>query len=174
METLSIKCPHCKQQFGIRNNSDKDKLQIKCPHCNNDISVVLRKKPIQMAGSVPDDTDSGETMTGMDMMKGDPVIIFNGVDYPLQIGRNTIGRGGSSSMATIKLPSEDRYMSRTNAIINVKKLPNGTHYVTASSINERNLVQVNGRPINMGDRTVLQNGYILTLGNTKVVFSLKQ
>ena len=171
MEPIAVQCPHCERQFGVRNNSDKEKITIKCPYCQNDITVVIRKKPIHMAtGNVEND----ETMTGMDMMKGEPVIVFNGVDYPLQIGRNTIGRSGTTSLATIQLASDDRYMSRLNAIINVKKLSDGTYYVTASSINERNLVQVNDHPINMGDSTVLLNGYILTLGNTKVVFSLKQ
>jgi len=178
-----ITCPKCKEKLTIDVDPKKEKFAVKCPICDNTFTVALRKKEVKIptTATVADSSmygmhksDSSDTLSALDIMKGEPVLIFEGVTYPLQIGRNTIGRKSTQGMATIQLPSNDRYMSRVNAVINVTKVADETFSAVLNSANERNLARVNGKEIKMEDRIILLNGYILTLGNSQVLFSLKQ
>lgn len=101
-----------------------------------------------------------------------PMLVLNGQEYHLNVGRNTVGRKAHSSSSLIQIVTDDRYMSRTNAIVEVYRLPNGWQ-VCISSYNEDNLVKINGLPVPMGDRIILMPGMIITLGRTELLFTIK-
>ena len=101
-----------------------------------------------------------------------PMLVLNGQQYRLNVGRNTVGRKAHSSSSLIQIVTDDRYMSRTNAIVEVYRLPNGWQ-VCISSYNEDNLVKINGLSVPMGDRIILMPGMIITLGRTELLFTIK-
>ena len=116
-----------------------------------------------------------DTITHEDMLKsmGQPMLMFGNHSFKLALGMNMVGRKSETSQATLQLPTDDRYMSRVNARIDVSRTVSGSWHVTISSVNERNLVKVNGRTVSMTDKLVLMNGQVITLGHSDVYFCLK-
>ncbi len=115
----------------------------------------------------------GETVpySGSPVRGTRPVLVFAGVSYPLAVGINTVGRRGQTSQASIQLPTTDMCMSRVNATFDVVKLADGSYHVSVSSVNEHNLVQINGHSVPVNNRIMLLDGMLLTLGRSTVTFT---
>jgi uncharacterized protein YbaR (Trm112 family) len=99
-------------------------------------------------------------------------LTFEGNDYPLEEGRNIVGRKGTTSKATVQIATEDRYMSRQHCSITVTTLPDGTKKAVLSNYQNKNLTSVDGQEIETGDEIRLTNGDRITMGHTTVVFKL--
>ena len=85
----------------------------------------------------------------------------------LKPGSNIIGRRAETGTADIKI-SNDMYMSRRHVRIDVvKKLLGYEHHLV--EINSKNIVKLNGKPINRGDILVIRFGDTLTLGKTDII-----
>ena len=190
---LNFKCPYCQTPITIRNTGGLDHVKIACPNCQHSITVKINKKPIKVENPTPvqaaqtihaqpvqqapqsgvhvQQKDENETLfikTASDI--GVPVLILNGTKYRLSLGHNTIGRVSPSSTATLQLPVSDPYMSRTNVFLDVTKTDMGTWQVVISSCNDRNLAKVNGHPLEIGNRIILQEGNRIGLGHTELLF----
>lgn len=100
------------------------------------------------------------------------MLVVNGREYRLNVGRNTVGRKAHTSTSLIQIETDDRYMSRTNAIIEVYQVQGGWQ-VCVSSYTENNLVKINNLSIPMGDRIILLSGMTLTMGHTTMQFVIK-
>lgn len=124
----------------------------------------------QQAASKPKDKDETE-FGNLSGSQGKPVLITNGKVYPLRMGRNTVGRRSESSTATLQIETEDRYMSRVNAIVEVSRTAYGDWHIIIGSCNENNLVKIDGHSLLIGDRVVLQAGNIIRLGHSDIAFS---
>ncbi len=112
-------------------------------------------------------------MGGRPAAQGRPVLVFGGACYPLVEGRNTVGRRGQTSQASIQLPTADMCMSRVNAMLDVVKLAGGSYHVSVSSVNEHNLVKINGHAVPVNNRIMLLDGMVLTLGQSTVTFTYR-
>ena len=99
-------------------------------------------------------------------------LTFEGNDYPLEEGRNIVGRKGTTSKATVQIATEDRSMSRQHRSITVTTLPDGTKKAVLSNYQNKNLTTVDGQEIETGDEIRLTNGDRVTMGHTTVVFKL--
>lgn len=201
MNTISVKCPKCQKTFGLKNTEGKSSVNIECPYCKSPIKVIINRKPIRLntegeqqrpqsggdetmyksqftheaAAQQPAyDKDDTEPYAGLASASMSPALLMDGKTYELPIGRNTVGRKAASSLSTLQLDTADRYMSRTNAIIDVARSLDGSWRVTISSSNERNLVKIDGHSIAMGDRIILQPGNTITLGHTNIDFTYKK
>ncbi len=128
----------------------------------------IQEQPIPNAVDKEDETEYGE-LSGLE---NKPSLMLNGINYPLQMGRNTVGRRSATSSASLQLPIKDPYMSRQNAIIEVGQIMQGKWYVTISSCNKQNLAKVNGQEIKIGDKMVLQPKNVIRLGHTDIIFTL--
>ena len=95
---------------------------------------------------------------------------FNGVRYNLEIGRNTIGRKAKTSNADVQLDTSDLYMSRQHAIINVRRMPDGSIKSDIANDKNKNATLVNGIEIMPNDILVLQDGATIKMGHTTVTF----
>lgn len=131
----------------------------------------LKKHSVNpQANNKPKDKD--ETEFGLlSGSQGKPVLITNGTVYPLRMGRNTVGRRSPSSTATLQINTDDRFMSRVNAVVEVGRVVNGEWHIVIASCNENNLVKLDGHSLFIGDRVVLQAGNIIRLGHTDIAFS---
>ena len=112
-------------------------------------------------------------MGGRTAAQGRPVLVFGGACYPLVEGRNTVGRRGQTSQASIQLPTTDMCMSRVNAMLDVVKLADGSFHVSVSSVNEHNLVKINGHAVPVNNRIMLLDGMVLMLGQSIVKFTYR-
>ena len=190
MQTKRIQCPNCKVVLDVKNSKNEEVKQITCPKCKAILQVKFLpqkapleaetyyapKKPIvdsgatQLAGS-----SYGATQLAMPSAKESYKVClqFGGVIYPLEEGRNIVGRKASTSTATVQIETADRYMSRQHCSITVTTLPDGTKKVVLSNYQNKNQTTVDGQPIETGDAIRLTDGNSITMGRTTVVFKTR-
>lgn len=93
-------------------------------------------------------------------------LVLDGKSYPLSIGNNIIGRIGSTSQATIKLETDDMYMSRQHCIIAVNRQSDGSIVTTLRNYQNKNRTAVDGKVVD-DDVTVRIFGECdITMGHT--------
>ena len=85
---------------------------------------------------------------------------------PLKMGPNVIGRIAQSGKADIQI-TQDPYMSRRHLQIDVVKTVHGIEHHLVE-INSKNIIVLNGKPIQRNDILMLNFGDKLTLGKTDV------
>ena len=95
-----------------------------------------------------------------------------GRSYSLAMGINTIGRGDSSSSASVQILTEDLYMSRNHAVIDVINTGREISHVLKFGENRQISIYHNGVPLNVGSNARLSNGDRIRLGHTELTFTV--
>ena len=175
-QTAEITCPQCHVRLNVTNSKDEAVKRIKCPNCGKQIDIRF-KRPAQEDGA----TQLGGVSTGGETQLGGANqisimschLILNGKKYDLQIGRNTIGRKAMTSNADVQLETDDLYMSRQHAIINVRRLPTGGITTSITNDQNKNATTVNGMELAKADEIVLNDGDQIKMGETTVTFHNK-
>ena len=190
MQTKRIVCPNCRAVLEVKNSQNEAVKQITCPSCKSELQVKFlpqqepmeaktyyapqKQRPAdngttQLAGSeygttqlVPDNPKSQATAK----------LIYDRVSYPLEEGRNIVGRKATSSQATVQIETADRYMSRQHCCITVTTLPDGTKKAVLCNYQNKNMTSVDGQEIGNSDAIRLTDGNNITMGHTTVSFSL--
>lgn len=93
-----------------------------------------------------------------------------GRTYPLAMGINTIGRGDPSSSASVQISTEDRYMSRNHAVIDVINTGREISHILKFGENRQISIYHNGIPLNIDSKANLSNGDRIRLGHTELTF----
>lgn len=99
-----------------------------------------------------------------------PVLMFNNQRYFLKSGRNIVGRKATTSEATIQIDTTDRMMSRQHAIIEVSKSEKGGLHTIICNYQNKNATLVNDEPLLADDQIRLMNRYVVTMGETKMIY----
>ena len=190
MMKKSVVCPNCGVILEVVNSKNEAVKQIFCPNCKIDLQVKfdsLSKQPLNAhtyyAPKSPSVGNMGETQlsrrkVGTTILASAPSknvsakLVFKGVDYPLQTGRNVIGRKATTSQASIQIATVDRYMSRQHAVIHLSTLPDGTLKATFQNYQNKNDTTVDGQPVETGDEIRLVDGNSITMGNTSIIFKI--
>lgn len=190
MQTKRIKCPKCGVVLDVKNSKNEEVKQITCPSCRTLLQVKFQpqqepmeaktfyappKQPVadngatQLAGG-----SFGATQLVMSPKKETSRVSlqYGGISYPLEEGRNIVGRKASTSTATIQIETADRYMSRQHCSITVTSLPDGTKKVVLSNYQNKNQTTVDGQSIDIGDEIRLTDGNSITMGHTTITFKL--
>lgn len=189
MQTKRIKCPKCGVVLDVKNSKNEEVKQITCPSCKTILQVKFQpqQEPIeaetyyappklsadngttQLAGS-----SFGATQLVMSPKKETSRVSlqYGGISYPLEEGRNIVGRKASTSTATIQIETADRYMSRQHCSITVTSLPDGTKKVVLSNYQNKNQTTIDGLPVETGDVIRLIDGNSITMGHTTITFKL--
>lgn len=189
MMKKSVVCPNCGVILEVVNSKNEAVKQIFCPNCKIDLQVRFDSPPKQPLDahtyyapkSQKDRDNNGETQlsrskAGATILAPAPSknisakLVFKGVDYPLQMGRNVIGRKATTSQASIQIATTDRYMSRQHAVIHVSTLPDGTLKATFQNYQNKNDTTIDGQPIETGDEIRLVDGNSITMGYTSIIF----
>ena len=171
-QTVEISCPQCHVRLSVTNSKNEAIKRIKCPNCGKQIDIRF-KRPVRedgatVLGGIP---TGGETQLGpVSVSRKKAYLEFNGVRYNLEIGRNTIGRKAKTSNADVQLDTSDLYMSRQHAIINVRRMPDGSIKSDIANDKNKNATLVNGIEIMPNDILVLQDGATIKMGHTTVTF----
>lgn len=93
-----------------------------------------------------------------------------GKSYSLSMGINTIGREDVSSSAHVQISTDDRYMSRNHAILEVFTSGSELTYILKYGENRQISIYHNGMPLNVGSTTQLHNRDAIRLGHTELTF----
>lgn len=164
MEAKRIKCPRCQGLLEVTNPKNSPELLINCPNpgCRAKIRLTFATGETQLAEQGPNEREAGR-------------LVFQGQDFPLREGVNTVGRHSQSCKSTIQLETNDLTMSRTHAQIEVRRLKSGRVKAILSDV--RDTEKVEAVPMMLDDETlfpedaiVLANGDVITMGHTKIKY----
>ena len=97
-------------------------------------------------------------------------LVCNGIEYPLKIGRNIVGRKSQLKPADIMLDVNDQYMSRQHIVIDVQQIGDKLR-ATIANYQNTNSTSVAGLPLNKGEELVLSNGMEIKMGDTVIIYS---
>jgi pSer/pThr/pTyr-binding forkhead associated (FHA) protein len=92
----------------------------------------------------------------------------------LQRGVNTLGRSASSSHASIQLNTNDGYMSRMHASIDLIMKSDGTFVHNLADAGSNNGTWHNGEKLEKGDQILLKPGDVIKIGHTAFEFKLEE
>ena len=173
-QTINIKCPGCGVVLRVTNSKDEPEKRFACPKCGKRIVVPFYKlKPED--GETQLDGKGGSQSTqlcGDDIMQS-CFLLHEGKEYELTIGSNTVGRLATTSIADVQIDSDDLFMSREHAVVNVRRLPNGSLKIDISNFKNKNTTKVNGLLLEHDDAIVLHDGDTIEMGNTSLSFHTK-
>jgi len=196
MTEKKVVCPYCMTKLVVQNPyKDKSVLNVICPKCKKKSRVVFKPEdePMEahtyLGDSKPQsntfETQLGKTPTS-NVSNGYETSLVNerkriskvtahlscaGVNYPLSEGRNTIGRRSEIIRASIPIMTTDVYMSRRHCIIDVKILRDGSQKAVLYNFENKNSTFIDGVKVEKGDGIILMDGNIITMGDTKIIFS---
>ena len=180
MSEIKIKCPTCGKVLKLADAPNIDQATFTCPICK-DKHVVGKCQRIvdtpsaeetQYAGNVNRSFHSGEETQIASTQQGVGCLVDStGRSYTLCQGINTIGRQAQTSAATIQIQTDDHYMSRSHAIIEVRQ-GGGKMLHLLKNGNNKNPSYLNGTLITDGDQLILNNGDCMKFGKTELTFKL--
>lgn len=171
-QTINVKCPGCGITLEVTNTNGEAEKRFDCPNCGKKILMRYQQH----------DDDDGDTnlggkpvsgatqLGGLNVQHMSSHLMFGGRRYDLQVGPNSVGRKASTSTADIKIDTDDLYMSRAHAIINVRRLPDGGIKCDITNDKNKNTTRVNGNIVGPDDAIVLHDGDRIQMGNTTVTF----
>ena len=169
MGKIFIVCPECRQQLSFNEVPGYQNMVVECPKCHFKANVSVYQGGAHARGAQGADEMPTQlvmppkTVTDIGQIR----VKSTGEIQFLQPGKNIIGRRAQTGTADIKI-STDMYMSRQHVMIDVVKTVSGyEHHLV--EINSKNIVKLNGKPINRGDVLILKFGDTMTLGTTDIV-----
>lgn len=183
MNEIKIKCPKCGKILRLADNPNINNAVFTCPVCKekNKVGVCQRivDAPVQNISSeetqyfFPSSAPSGdETQIAGSSVQQPGIGYFidnNGRTYKLHLGVSTIGRKASTSYALVQIYTEDRYMSRNHAIIEVKNAGGQIIHILRHGAG-KNSSYINGTIMQGSDQFILNDGDRLTFGKTELTF----
>lgn len=190
MQTKRITCPNCKVVLDVKNSKNETVKQITCPSCQCVLNVKFpeQQEPLDAETyyappkqHIADDgatqlasSDNGATQLVRHATKQQKIakLLFGGIYYKLEEGRNIVGRKGCTSTATVQIDTADRYMSRQHCEIIVTTMPDGNMKVVLHNYQNKNLTTIDGHAIDTGDEIRLTDNNSITMGRTTVTFKL--
>ena len=158
----------------------EDEKLITCPQCKAVLKVRFRHEaPLEAKTVLAGGLNNGETqlggMNGATQLASASnakscYLCVAGQNYPLAIGLNTVGRKAPSSQASLQIETDDRYMSRRHAKIEVRNLAGGISQAIISNDQKKNATYVDGQELQSGDAVILRNGSEIIMGKTHVIY----
>lgn len=169
MGKIFIVCPECRQQLSFNEIPGYQNMVVECPKCHFKANASIYMSGAQSRGAQgSDDMPTQLVMPPKSVADIGQIRVkaTNEIQF-LKAGQNVIGRRAKTGTADIKI-STDMYMSRQHVRIDV--VSKGTGYEhRLVELNSKNIVKLNGKPINRGDILLLKFGDTLTLGTTDII-----
>lgn len=190
MSEIKIKCPTCGKILRLADAPNINQATFTCPVCKDKHMVGKCQRYVdaptteetrysgnqsgeetRIAGGCANGGEKTRIYSAPQQPAIGSLIDASGRVYTLRQGTNTIGRKADSSPATVQIVTDDRYMSRNHAIIEVQQSANKTVHLLKNGAN-KNPSYLNGTLIAAGDQLVLNNGDRLQLGKTTLTFKV--
>lgn len=173
-QTINIKCPSCGVILKVTNSKNEPVKRFACPKCYKPIMVPFYKLNPE-DGETQMDGKKGAQSTQLvsNEMQQSCHLTCEGKEYDLPVGTYSIGRQAVTSTADIQIDTDDLYMSREHAMLNVRRLADGGIKVDVSNLKNKNTTKVNDYMLEPGDAIVVHDGDVIKMGNTTVTVHIK-
>ncbi len=149
---------------------------IECPHCHFKAKANVYQSGAFGQGGYGANDAATQLPSDFHPAQMDEVgiikVLETGRTFQLKEGTNVLGRVASSGTADLKI-SNDPYMSRRHLQVDVVKTPWGLEHRLVE-IDSKNIIILNGKPIQRGDILKLNFGDKMTLGQTEVILDRPQ
>ena len=176
MDTILVTCPNCRSRLSIKNEPGVQEKILGCPICKYKAKVSLYM--IGQAGKggrgSSDESTQLPTCLGRQVKNdvGQMRVVQTGQICELRMGSQVLGRLATSGTADLQIGSDnykDKYMSRRHVQIDVVKNLLGCIEHHLVEIGSKNIIKLNGKDIQRGDKIVLKFGDKLLLGETEII-----
>lgn len=137
-----------------------------------EVHYVREERPVPAHNMQTQRMDARTIMAPESLSATGKLVDNYGRSYSLAMGINTIGRGDSSSSASVQISTEDLYMSRNHAVIDVINTGREISHVLKFGENRQISIYHNGVPLNVGSNARLSNGDRIRLGHTELTFTV--
>lgn len=169
MKKVFLVCPNCRTRLSFpKVEGYQDKI-VECPICHFKalVNVYLSGKAGQGGhGSNDEATQLPGNVWQSSSDVGQIRVATTGQRCPLKLGKNVIGRIAQTGKADIQI-THDAYMSRQHVLIDVVQGAHGLEHRLVE-IGSKNIVLLNGKPIQRNDILHLKFGDCMTLGKTDI------
>jgi len=175
---ITTTCPACSFQGKISDFPAVNTKEVFCPSCNAPLQIAE-----DAAGNITcpvckskfsADVEHGGTAVNEDIARlykvGKLQCLTDSALYELKRGPNSIGRQHGSSTATVQIATDDDFMSRNHANIEVVFNKDSTFSHILSDNKSLNRTFHNGKALEAGDRIYLKSGDKVRLGHTEFLF----
>lgn len=183
MNEIKIKCPDCGKILRLADKPNINNAVFTCPVCNGKHRVGdcprMMNAPKQSITSEetqygtsqysPSNAEETQIAGATQAAKIGHLVDNYGRSYQLSIGINTIGRKAYSSTASVQIDVNDRTMSRSHAIIEVKNVGGQIMHILRNGAN-KNPSFLNGALLESSDQLILNNGNSVKFGDTVLIF----
>ncbi len=163
-----IMCPKCENYltFDETNYTEGQSLVFICPHCKKQFSIRIGKTKLKP-------TERNEVQEEKNEY-GSILVIENVFGYkqvfPLQEGDNIIGRRCKGNEISIPIETSDMSMDRRHCIINVKRNKQGKLVHTLRDFPSLTGTFLQNDILADKDRVRIEDGAIITIGATTLIF----
>ncbi len=167
-DIIKISCPVCSGVLKVRRTENMESKHVTCPICNKRSLFTAFRIVIER----PEESTQIGNVNEHNHTVGQLYVPNLNRTFPLNIGRNLIGRKSNASSADIQIPCETKRMSREHIIIDVKDV-NGqiNHYLSLNKA-QVNDTFINNVKLEFGDKIILKNYDIINLPDIDVRFNL--
>ena len=170
-----ILCSGCRTRLEVINSKNEEVKHFRCPVCSKKLMLKFDVQPSAPIDDNRCDSQLVEEQGITSLPKADApsgyqtcCLECGGKRYPLAVGRNSVGRRSTSSLADVQIITTDQFMSRAHTIINVNRKANGNLLIDLSNDQNKNATLVNQVKLCPGDTVVLHNGDSIVMGRTKM------
>lgn len=168
MNKIFLVCPNCRTRLSFPEVPGYQDKIVECPICHFKAAANVYQSGDLAKGGHGADDDATQLPSNLQQSYdiGQLRISTTNQRCPLKLGTNVIGRIAQSGKADIQI-THDEYMSRRHAQIDVVKTPNGIEHRLVE-INSKNIIKLNGSPIQRNDILILKFGDRMTMGVTDI------
>ena len=169
MGKIFLVCPNCRTRLSFPEVPGYQDKIVECPICHFKATVSVYQGGAAAKGGQGSDDDATQLPGHLMQQKfdmGKIRVASTNQRCPLKMGTNVIGRIAQSGKADIQI-TQDPYMSRRHLQIDVVKTAHGIEHHLVE-INSKNIIVLNGKPIQRNEILNIQFGDKLTLGKTDV------
>lgn len=169
MGKIFLVCPNCWTRLSFPEVLGYEDKIVECPICHFKAKANVYQGGTAAKGGQGSADEATQLPSNFMQQKfdvGQIRVANTGQHCPLKMGTNIIGRIAQSGKADIQI-THDEYMSRRHLQIDVVKTVHGIEHHLVE-INSKNIILLNGKPIQRNDILNLQFGDKLTLGKTDV------
>ncbi len=177
-----ICCNSCGITLDVPQRNGEPYRDIHCPNCNHQQRVTFGdslpdEKGKTVYGGMQGITrqncsdDNALTQLPQAVSEHPGALLFKDKKYPLRLGRNLVGRESKTSNADVQIPTNDYQMSREHAVINIKRIADGSIRTLIRNYKDNLVTIVNDLQLETDDEVVLTNGTHLKMGHTLIVYT---